>query len=157
MKKKYIEEAKHFWDSSQSLKAGEILYEHIRPIHRPVWAKEVLELSIPLAVRIKEVEEVLRITKDPERWKEAHDAFLTVRDLILKVEGTGVDSIYMGILFLAENVAKVTYNASGEPAPFDHNSGYWIVSNLRYIVDQKQDETFENQAWHIVSCEKYSA
>ncbi|MGD9365564.1 MAG: hypothetical protein PVH87_07710 [Desulfobacteraceae bacterium] len=157
MKIKYIEEAKPFWDSGQPLKAGEILYEHIREIHRPLWAKEVLELCIPLTGRIKEVEEVVGITKDPERWKEAHDAFSAVRDLTLKAEGKGVDSIYSSILYLAENVAKVTYNASGESAPFDHDSGYWIVSNLRYIVDQKQDESFEKQAWHIVSCEKYAA
>ena len=157
MKIKFIEEAKPFWDSGQPLKAGEIIYEHIRQIHRPVWAKEVLELCIPLTGKIKEVEEVLRIAKEPERWKEAHDAFSAVRKLTLKSERKVGDSIYARILYLAENVAKVIYNASGEPAPFDHDSGYWIVSNLRHIVDQNKDETFEKQAWHIVSCEKYSA
>lgn len=31
-------------------------------------------------------------------------------------------------LLLAENIAKVTYNASGQPAPFDADSGWYIPS-----------------------------
>ena len=53
----------------------------------------------------------------------------------------------IGISFcLAKNVAKVTYNALGEPAPFDYNSGYRIVSSLRHIVDHLNDKAFENKA-----------
>lgn len=156
MKSKFIEEAKPFWESGQPLKAGEILYEHIRLEHRPIWAIEVLELCKPFTKKIEEIEEVCRIAKNPKRWREAHDAFSSVRKLTLEAESKGGDPIYAGILYLAENAAKVTYNASGEPAPFDHNSGYWIISNLRYIVDQINDKAFENKAWYIVSCEKYS-
>jgi hypothetical protein len=31
-------------------------------------------------------------------------------------------------LLLAETIAKVTYNASGQPAPFDFGSGWYIPS-----------------------------
>jgi hypothetical protein len=34
-----------------------------------------------------------------------------------------MESVELGLLHLAENVAKVTYNASGCSAPFHHNAG----------------------------------
>jgi hypothetical protein len=142
MKKKFIEEAKPFWENGQPLKAGEVLYEHIRLEHRPHWALEVLELCKPLISDIAEVEEVCMIAKDPKRWSEAHDAFSAIRKLTLNAENSENNAIYIGILDLAENVSKVTYNASGESAPFDHNSGYRIVSNLRYIVDLINDTNY---------------
>jgi hypothetical protein len=156
MKQKYIREAKPYWDSGDPLKAGAILYEHIRRVHRPLWALEVLKLCKNLTNPIDEIEEVCRIIRTPTIWVEAHEAFSSVRELTLKAENSSSDPIYAGILYLAENVAKVTYNASGEPAPFYHNCGYWIVSNLRHIVDHLGDKDFENKAWYVVSCGKYS-
>jgi len=156
MMKKYIKEAKPYWEGGDPLKAGELLYEHIRQNYRPLWALEVLELCIPLTKNIAEIDELCNIVRSPNRWPEAHEAFSSVRELTLETENSSSDPIYTGVLYLAENVAKVTYNASGEPAPFDYNSGYRIVSNLRYIVDQLDDKAFENKAWHVVSCEKYS-
>jgi len=156
MKEKYIKEAKPYWEGGDPLKAGELLYEHIRQNHRPLWALEVLELCMHLTKGIAEIDELCNIIRSPNRWAEAHEAFSSVRELTLKTEDSSSDPIYTGVLCLAENVAKVTYNASGEPAPFDYNSGYRIVSNLRYIVDQLDDKAFENKAWYVVSCEKYS-
>jgi len=156
MKEKYIKEAKPCWEGGDPLKAGELLYEHIRQRHRPLWALEVLELCMPLTKGIPEIDELCNIIRNPNRWTEAKEAFSSVRELTLETEDSSSDTIYTGVLYLAENVAKVTYNASEEPAPFDYNSGYRIVSNLRYIVDQLGDKTFENKAWYVVSCEKHS-
>ncbi len=44
-------------------------------------------------------------------------------------------------------IRKVTYNASGEAAPFDHDAGWWLVSNLRDIVDQLGSPEFEARSW----------
>ena len=156
MKLKYIKEAKPYWEGGYPLKAGELLYEHIRQDYRPLWALEVLELCMPLTKSIAEIDELCNIIRSPDRWAEAHEAFSSVRQLTLKTEHNNSDPIYTGVLSLAENVAKVTYNASGEPAPFDYNSGYRIVSDLRHIVDQLCDNAFDNKAWYVVSCQKYS-
>ena len=40
-----------------------------------------------------------------------------------------------GVLFVAENAAKVVYNASSPPDPFDYDCGYWLVGCLRHLVD----------------------
>jgi hypothetical protein len=156
MKEKYIKKAKPYWEGGNPLKAGELLYERIRQNHRPLWALEVLELCMPLTKGIIEIDELCNIIRNPNRWAEAHEAFSSIRELTLNTEDSSSDRIYTGVLYLAENVAKVTYNASGEPAPFDYNSGCRIVSNLRYIVDQLGDRAFENKAWYVVSCEKHS-
>ena len=156
MKEKYIKEAKPYWEGGDPLKAGELLYEHIRQDHRPLWALGVLELCMPLTKIIAEIDELCNIIRSPDRWAEAREAFSSVRELTLKTEDSNSDPIYTGVLFLAENVAKVTYNALGKPAPFDYNSGYRIVSNLRFIVDQLGDKDFENKAWYVASCQKYS-
>jgi hypothetical protein len=98
------------------------------------------------------------------RWKEAHAAFQRVRKLTLKAERSkSTDPIYAGILYVAENAAKVSYNASilgrldtqsysaQEPAPFDNDAGWWIVSNLRHVATTVNDPAFEKKAWAVVN------
>src|SRR5215468_2611842 len=97
---------------------------------RPPWALRVLDAcasrlpELPPAVRT-----VRTIVEIPERWREAHDAFTAVRRVVLQHPRSEPPTVEHGVLYLAENVAKVTYNASGEPAPFDHDAGWWIAKN----------------------------
>ena len=35
---------------------------------------------------------------------------------------------------VAENTAKVIYNASNEPAPFDHDAGWWVVPCFEHFL-----------------------
>lgn len=157
MKRKFIAEARPFWEEGQPLRAGEILYEHIRNQHRPQWAAEVLEICRNLIPAVPEVDAVHDIAKDSKRWPQAHQAFSAVRELTLRAErAEGSDDIYRAVLYVTENAAKVIYNASGEPAPFDHDSGWWLVANLRHIVDTLNDARFAAEAWRVVSCERYS-
>src|SRR5262245_20950773 len=157
MKQKYIDEAYLHWKSGQPLEAGRILYEHIEVKHRPSWAGEILELCKDLISSVSEIDAVHKIAQDQNRWQEAHGAFRAVRTLTLQAEKSkNKDAIYAGMLYLAENAAKVTYNASGEDAPFDHDVGWWLVSNLRFIVDQIGNPEFEARAWDTVSCQKYA-
>jgi len=52
-----------------------------------------------------------------------------------------------GILYLAENVAKVAYNASGCPRPFDHDAGWWVAACARWIVERSADAGLEARVW----------
>ena len=58
-------------------------------------------------------------------------------------------------LQVAENVAKVTYNSSGCLPPFDHDSGWWIAQNLKYIMEQINVPEFAADAWSALSDEKF--
>ena len=157
MKQKYIDEAYQYWKNGQPLEAGRILYERINVRHRPAWAAEILELCKNLIPSVSEIDAVHLIAQDQNRWQEAHEAFTTVRMLTLQAERSkDTNAIYAGMLYLAENAAKVTYNASSGASPFDHDAGWWLVSNLRFIVDRIGNPEFEARAWDTVSCQKYA-
>jgi hypothetical protein len=58
-----------------------------------------------------------------------------VRRLTLEQEKAGSEHKLHALLLLAENTAKVAYNASGAPAPFDADSGDWIAQNAKAFLD----------------------
>ena len=148
MESKLIDEAFVHWSSGNPLEAGRIIYEQIPNDQRPLWAAEILNLCRPLIPNVSEIDAAYEIALNQSRWKEAHAAFTRVRHLTLAFENSNSkDFVYGGILYLAENTAKVTYNASGEFAPFDDDSGWWVVSNLRYVVDKVGDSELESKAW----------
>ena len=152
MKTELLDKAHDHWSSGESLEAGRLIYEELHNSERPLWAASILNLCRPLIQRVPEIEAVYEIALNPSRWKEAHAAFQRVRQLTLQAERSkSKDAVYVGILFVAENAAKVSYNASMEPAPFDHDAGWWLVSNLRHIADTISDPTFEEKAWAVVS------
>lgn len=151
MKSKIIDEAFDYWSSKKPLESGRIIYNQIPNDQRPIWAAEILNLCRRLTSSVPEIDAVYEIALNQQRWKEAHDAFSRVRNLTLAFEKSkSKNSVYGGLLYLAENTAKVIYNASGEPAPFDYDSGWWLVSNLRYIVDEIKSSEFEAKAWSKV-------
>ncbi|HXF09776.1 MAG TPA: hypothetical protein VN625_03250, partial [Desulfuromonadaceae bacterium] len=80
MKRQFINEAKPFWETGNPLKAGEILYEHLRNEHRPIWAADILSHCQPLFRSFPGVSAVLEITENPKRWPEAYEAFQAIRE-----------------------------------------------------------------------------
>jgi len=58
--------------------------------------------------------------------------------------------VYECLLFVAENAAKVAYNASGERGPFDEDCGDWVVRCLRDLVDAVGSPEFEKQSWCLL-------
>jgi len=152
MKQDIIIEASNRWSSGRALEAGRILYEYLPNDQRPLWAARILAHCLQLIRSVREIDTIYEIAMDKTRWKEAHEAFQPLRELTLKAERSkSTDEIYARILYLAENTAKVVYNASGEAAPFDHDAGWWIISNLRHILDKVKDVEFEVRAWETAT------
>lgn len=151
MKQRLIDKVQEHWKAGRSLEAGRLLYENIPVELRPAWAAEVLAIARSHVPPIPEVEAVLEIASNPSRWPEARETFRAVRKLTLQAE----EPLYEGVLILAENVAKVTYNSSGHPPPFDHDSGWWIAQNLKYIIEQVNDPEFTADAWSTLSSERF--
>lgn len=152
MSSELIDEVYRQWLSGDALKAGRAIYEQLADDQRPLWAASILNLCRSLIGRVAEVDAVYEVALNRSRWKEAHAVFWPVRALTLKAERSkSTDPVYTGVLYVTENTAKVAYNASGEPAPFDEDAGWWVVSNLRQVVDTVDDPEFEKKAWSIVS------
>jgi hypothetical protein len=146
MKAKWKIEARHAWDAGDALQAGQILCEHLRVAERPGWAVASLDLAARLVPPVPEIEVASTIAKTPARWHEAHEAFQAIRWLTLRE----TDRLCQSVLILAENTAKVTYNASGSPAPFDADAGWWIAQNVRSIIDRVEDPLFRAEAERIL-------
>jgi hypothetical protein len=138
------------WHRGDTLEAGRILYERLAVADRPSWAARVLDACcVDLPKVPPEVRSVRAIAYTPARWGDAHEAFQAVRKLVLAAERGAPEApgLELSILFLAENVAKVTYNASGRPAPFDHNAGWWVAKSARRIVDSSSQPGLEGRVW----------
>ena len=74
------------------------------------------------------VDELLAMVREPERWKLAHGLFQRIRKKYLaadRASNMGATAQYM----FEEACAKTLYNLSGESAPFDADSPYWVVPN----------------------------
>lgn len=72
----------------------------------------------------------------PRSWPEAHRAFREVRRVTLQfdqAQTSGADPIYK-LLFVAEGTAKVIYNATEMPGPFDATSGLHLLIAVAQFV-----------------------
>ena len=66
------------------------------------------------------------MSADRAFWRKAHDLFDRVRDKHLKAARRN-NALLMAQYQFEEACAKTLYNFSGELAPFDSDSPYWIV------------------------------
>lgn len=123
------------------VKIGEQIFENLPNDIRPGWAGFVLSRfdnylkNIPTFVL-----DLYPIIDNKSRWPEAHEQFTKIR--VFGLENKKYEpEIY---LRLAELVAKVTFNASGQPAPFDSDSGHYITSlalkATEYFGDNRLEE-----------------
>jgi hypothetical protein len=122
---------------------------------RPKWAVSVLR-SVLACIGVRSVlfEHVLYVADHRWQWWRGHRAFDKLRDSVLWLETqretlglTEKQKLLVSLLDLAELVAKVTYNATGPPDPFDEDAGWWIVARLRGFVEWFDDERFSEEAW----------
>jgi len=72
------------------------------------------------------IDELFRVIDDPKRWREAHGLFGRIRDKTLRADASGDRKLIAQYCF-EEICAKSIYNESGEPAPFDADSPFWVV------------------------------
>ena len=146
-----IDELKRLWNGGRGVEVGGVLYEALPNDLRPAWAAEILALCGSQLPPIPVVEAVVAIGRDPRRWGEGHAAFRKVRELTLAEERSRRGGqAYECLLFVAENAATVVYNASGRPAPFDHDAGYWLAACLRQFSEQIASAEFQEQAWRLL-------
>ena len=80
--------------------------------------------------------QLLTMTARPETWPKAHSLFQVIRKKTLETERSK-DSVLEAQYLFEEICAKTLYNLSGEPAPFDPDSPYWIVPNAISLARAK--------------------
>jgi hypothetical protein len=135
------------YDIKTNIKIGEQVFENLPNDIRPGWAGLILSRfdnyikDIPLTVK-----ELYLIIDNKDRWKEAHNQFTKIRVFGLDNKSYQPNTY----LRLAELVAKVTYNASGQPAPFDSDSGHHIPSLALKVTEHFDDSRLEEEVKSVI-------
>jgi len=155
----HLERAAAFWRGGQSLEAGRLIFENLPTEVRTKWASRILRLVLDRSgVRCSPIEQILQIADHATEWRNAHGVFSTLRKETLDLEKLQTRSeeknLLLCHLYLAENVAKVIYNATDPPDEFDEDSGWWIVSCLKCVLDLLNDDAFSKAAWSSVCSEQ---
>lgn len=75
------------------------------------------------------LDELHRMTGDRGSWKRAYDLFQRIRRKSLDANRRG-DTKLEVVFGFEEACAKTLYNLSGESAPFDADSPYWVIPNV---------------------------
>ena len=148
----YLAGEVEYWVQRQPLIAGRLIFENLRVDVRPKWACNILQMIVHrTGIKLSAIDNVLQIASDPNQWNKAHDAFTTVRLQTLKYQRKWFrfkrDKFIQSHLALAELVAKVTYNSTNTTTPFDANSGWYIPSRLKRILDEVKDSEFSHAMW----------
>jgi len=147
-----LKEAAAFWDNGQPLEAGRIIFENLAAEKRPKWAARLLDVVVEWSgSQVAPIEQLRNIAMDRQKWQFAHKAFSIIRDATLELERernrSNDQAFLLSQLYLAENVAKVIYNATNPPDEFDEDSGCWIARCLRDCVDRTHNDEFAKAAW----------
>ena len=91
-------------------------------------AVEILQKYLPYVSKRVEYMELVEISSNESRWREAHDVFRRIRrNITLPFDANHPTEVEYAFVFIAECAAKTIYNCSGEPAPFDDDSYEWLL------------------------------
>jgi len=94
------------------------------------WAGRVVGAAALTMGRPPEIEAALALAEQPDHWPQARLVFDRLRRRSLE-EDKPLASEEELFFRLAELVAKLAHNSSGQRPPFDHDSG-WRVGPLAY-------------------------
>ena len=133
------------WSVDDRACIGRVIYDAVPSSHRPDWAGAILSYAAEQEFLCDELSRVIDLSYSDTKWvwMDAHDAFSAVRKLTLRNEKMGrIDSQQQMIFDIAETAAKVIYNASDGPAPFDYHAGWRLVPCASVAIP-----TFDSCAW----------
>lgn len=140
--------------ATDPLRAGEVLYDQICSEDRPRWAAEILATCANCLTTVpKAVTHVISIGRSRWRfrWRNGHTAFSQVRRLTLQAEARRDEDTTHYLLYVAENAAKVIYNASDPVDAFDKDSGAWLVRCAYDFAARHGNERITDALWCAVS------
>ena len=94
----------------------------------PEAMKRLIEIFAARSSDRSTLDELHRMVGDRVTWNRAHDLFQRIRRKSSDASRRG-DARLEAQFGFEEACAKTLYNLSGESAPFDPDSPYWIIPN----------------------------
>lgn len=149
-----LAQALALWQAGETVEAGRVIFERVPEDARPAWAAGILRAIIArTGISSAAIEGVLQVVAGP--WSQAHQAFDAARDESFKLEKVSgalpTERLPLRVVLLAELVAKVTYNATKPDDEFDEDSGWWIGSCLREVLEAAGDPDPAGAAWALLT------
>jgi hypothetical protein len=147
-----FEDAKTAWLAGRHLDCGRVIYESLTPHQRVRWASAVLSFCIEHSPSVPAVNNVAALAQDENSWPLAHAAFSSVRAVTLIEEKSpgSLDPRSALLLVVAENTAKVIYNASQAVAPFDHDAGWWLAECFADFIAATQEPEVRSSGTRVL-------
>jgi uncharacterized protein YuzE len=140
------------WERHDYVGAGLLVFDAIPRDRWPTWGASALIKAYPGPTVIAEIDELLDISRDRSRWFEARRSFNDLRKLTLQSDQLHeATAEYALLLQVGENVAKIVYNASGGPAPYDYEAGYRVVESLGRLSELWGDPRRRARAWESLT------
>jgi hypothetical protein len=151
-----LDEARGCWKGGDYLNAGKALFTRVPAPKRGEWACRVLRDAAPAGrFAVPAVQELLDLCENPQPGHSAKAVFSSIRASTLKLERlssrTREQDVLLDYLYLAENVAKVVYNATQPHNPFDEDAGWWITVCLRALLESDAVANWEQEAWRSLA------
>lgn len=130
---------------------GRTAYEAVPSRERPKWAGAILKLVASKGGSSEEIARIVRLSSREEDWKMGQEAFQAVRRLSIDNLDLGQqNSVTQLVLDIGETAAKIIYNASDEPAPFDFHAGWRMAPRLKKLTDRIGQRNFEEHCWKLL-------
>ncbi|QDU45271.1 hypothetical protein Mal52_37630 [Symmachiella dynata] len=150
----WLVEAKQHWEDDRGYDAGRLICEHISPQVQPLWGGRILCFMMQRAkVSDPVLDCVKRLSMTPSEWGNGHDVFTKVREVTLQHDKlskeSSADETLSWILAVAEQTAKVSYNATFPQDEFDDDSAAWIIACLRGFASVMNEYCFYEEAWQV--------
>ena len=150
------QEALDLWSKGKILDAGRLLFQSLDPEDRPTWSCDILRNAIrKTGFQVPVAENVLKMGGDSTKWSQAKTAFSEVRQETLRLEGiqkrSPEERVMLRLLYVAELVAKVLYNCTDPLDPFDEDSGWWIASCFKDLIELFEGANSSSVAWSVLT------
>ncbi len=159
MSKETLRTAWNLWKVGETVEAGRAIFEQVPENARPTWAASILRAAIAHARASSPViDRILRLAANPGEWSQGHEAFNAARAETLRLDRVTIRSpaqqLMLTLLSLAELVAKVAYNGTNPDDEFDEDSGWWIGSRLKDVLEAARDDDFTKSAWSLLTTDR---
>jgi hypothetical protein len=145
------------WLHGNAVLLGRAVMDPLTPAQQVARAVAVLDLCRSRWSHVQEVQLVSQLGAAPERWREGHDGFDAVRSLALEEGRKPTSDVYRALLDVAEIAAKIIYNASGQPAPFDRGSPVRLSPYARSFIEALGDHGFGVLVWAALTSAPHGA
>lgn len=157
MSRQDFDAAIEFWSKLDIYNASKNLFYSVPRAGRPKWAVSILRTVVgKLQLNVVAVNSLLDIGDNRAEWNMAKAIFKAIRYETLSIDasrnfaGKFKAEVEHHVLLLAEEIAKLLYNATDPDDPFDDDVGEGVVTSTKAIVDMVADREFAFKMWKMV-------